>query len=264
MSDPDSNGTSDDSRGELRKMGLMEHLEELRQRIVRSLIVVAIGFFGCWFFAGQIAEFLARPIYKVLPEGTRLAFLGVTDPFILYIKVAALAGLFLASPFVLFQVYRFVEPGLYKPEKLYVVPFVFFGSLFFVGGGVFAYLVAFPFAIEFLIGVGENFEPVITLERYFRFLLTVILGLGVMFELPILIFLLAQIGVVTPRFLIRNFRWAVLIIFVISALVTPTPDVINLCIFAVPTIALYLLGVGAAAIAGRKPKKVETETEPAG
>lgn len=254
-------GDPEPPKDELRKMSLLEHLEEFRQRIVRSLIAVAIGFLACWYFASDIADFLARPIYAVLPEGSKLAFLGITDPFILYIKVAALAGLFLASPYVLFQVYRFVEPGLYKPEKLYVVPFVFFGSLFFIGGGVFAYLVAFPFAVEFLVGVGVNFEPVITVERYFRFLLYVILGLGVMFELPVLIFLLAQIGVVTPRFLMRHFRWAVLIIFVMAALVTPTPDVINLCIFAVPTILLYLLGVGAAAVAVRKPKQSEEDAE---
>jgi sec-independent protein translocase protein TatC len=169
--------------------------------------------------------------------------------------LAALAALFLTSPLVLYQVWRFVAPGLYKREKLHALPFIIAGSLFFIGGGAFAYYVAFPFAVDFLLGMGEAFQPVITVERYFRFLLYVILGLGLMFELPIFIFLLAQMGVVTPGFLIRHFKWAVLLIFVAAAFVTPTPDVINLCIFALPTILLYLLGVGAAALVVRKKKE---------
>ena len=243
----------------LPRMTLMEHLDELRHRIVRSLIAVFIGFVACWFFAEDIAEFLARPIYRVLPEGTRLTFLGVTDPFILYVKVAALAAVFLTSPFILFQVWRFVAPGLYQKEKRNALPFIIAGSIFFLGGGAFAYYVAFPFAVEFLVGMGAAFQPMITVERYFRFQLYVILRLGLMFELPIFIFLLAQMGVVTPGFLMRKFRWAVLLIFVVSAFVTPTPDVVNLLLFALPTILLYLLGVAAAALVGRKPKD---EAEP--
>lgn len=240
----------------------MEHLDELRHRIVRSLIAIFVGFVACWFFAEPIAEFLARPIYRVLPEGTRLTFLGVTDPFILYVKVAALAAVFLTSPFILYQVWRFVAPGLYQRERRNALPFIVAGSLFFLGGGAFAYYVAFPFAVEFLIGMGAAFQPMITVERYFRFQLYVILGLGLMFELPIFIFLLAQMGVVTPGFLIRKFRWAVLLIFIVSAFVTPTPDVVNLLMFALPTILLYLLGVGAAALVGRKGREKDPEEQP--
>lgn len=244
-------------------MSLLEHLEELRQRIFRSIIAVAVVFVFCWFFVERIAEFLAQPIYKALPEGSRLTFLGVTDPFIIYVKVAALMALFLASPFVLYQVWRFVAPGLYQRERRRAIPFIFFGSLFFIAGGAFAYYVAFPFAVDFLVGMGAAFQPMITVERYFRFLLYVILGLGLMFELPIIIFLLAQMGVVTPRFLIRHFRWAVLLIFVAAAFVTPTPDVVNLLMFALPTILLYLLGVGAAALVIRRKKKEERDQEQA-
>jgi sec-independent protein translocase protein TatC len=233
-------------------MSLISHLEELRTRVVRSLVGVGIVFIGCWAARDLITEFLSRPIYKALPEGTKLAFLGVTDPFILYVKVSALAALFIASPYVFYQAWRFVAPGLYSREKLRVLPFALAGSLFFVSGGAFAYYVAFPFAVDFLLEMGAAFQPVITVERYFRFLLYVILGLGLMFQLPVLIFLLAQVGVVTPRFLMRHFRWAVLLIFVLAAFVTPTPDVVNLCLFALPTIALYLLGVGAAALVLRK------------
>ena len=237
---------------ELPRMSLLEHLEELRTRIIRSFLAVTIAFFGCWAFAEEIFGFLARPIYRYLPEGSRLTFLGVTDPFILYVKVAALAAVFLASPIVLYEVWRFVAPGLYGREKRYSIPFVMVGTVLFLGGGAFAYLVAFPFAIEFLLGMGTEFEAMITIERYFGFLLTVILGLGVMFEVPMLIFVLARIGVVTPAFLMRHFRWAVLLIFIAAAILTPTPDIVNLCIFALPTIGLYLLGVFAAWIVERR------------
>jgi sec-independent protein translocase protein TatC len=169
--------------------------------------------------------------------------------------------LFLSSPIVLYQVWQFVAPGLYRKERHQAIPFIFFGSLFFVGGGAFAFYVAFPFAVDFLVGMGAAFQPMITVERYFRFLLYVILGLGLMFELPIIIFLLAQMGVVTPRFLIRNFKWAVLLIFIAAAFVTPTPDVVNLLMFALPTIVLYLLGVAAAALVLRSKKKKEPPEE---
>ncbi|MDX1503423.1 MAG: twin-arginine translocase subunit TatC [Thermoanaerobaculia bacterium] len=248
---------------EMARMSLFEHLDELRRRIFRALAAVGVAFIGCWIFVDEIAIFLARPIYRWLPEGTRLAFLGITDPFVLYVKMAALAGLFVASPVVLYQAWRFIAPGLYARERRWAVPFIFFGTLFFVGGGAFAYYVAFPFAVEFLLGVGEAFQPVVTADRYYRFLLYAIFGLGVMFELPIVIFILAQVGIVTPRFLMRNFRWAVLLIFVAAAFITPTPDVVNLCLFALPTILLYLLGVAAAAVVGRLQRKRE-EAERAG
>ncbi len=245
-------------REELERMTLLQHLDELRKRIVRALIAPAIAFPVCWLFREQIAAFFAEPIYAVLPEGQRLAFLGVSDAFVLYFKMSALVALFVASPFVFYQVWKFVTPGLYAKERRWAFPFIAATSFFFVAGGVFAYQVAFPFAIDFLIGMGSQFEAVITADRYYRFLMYIILGLGVMFELPVLIFLLAGIGIVTPQFLLRNFRWAVLLIFVLAAFITPTPDVVNLCIFAVPTIALYLLGVGAAFLVARKrPDELE-------
>ena len=233
-------------------MTLMEHLEELRKRIIRILLAIVIAFFVCWGFAGEIFAFLARPIYSELPEGTRLTFLGVTDPFVVYVKVAALAAVFVAYPYVMYQIWKFVSPGLYRRERRWSLPFILAGTLFFLGGGAFAYTVVFPFAVDFFLGLGAQFDPMITVERYLSFLMTVILGMGIMFELPILIFLLAQMGVVTPRFLMKHFRWAVLLIFIVAAIITPTPDVINLCLFAVPTILLYLLGVGAAALVPRR------------
>jgi sec-independent protein translocase protein TatC len=233
-------------------MSLLEHLGELRKRIIHSLLGLVAAFAVCWVFREHIVDFLARPIEELLPEGSKLAFLGVTDAFVLYVKVALLGSVFLGAPWLMLQAWRFVSPGLYRREKRWAAPFIVLGTLFFLAGGAFAYYVAFPFAAEFLLEMGARFQPVITIERYLGFLMTVILGLGLMFELPILIFLLARMGFVTPGFLIRHFRWAVLIIFVVAALITPTPDVINLCLFALPTIGLYLLGVGAAALFPRR------------
>ena len=239
-------------------MTLLEHLEELRRRIVFALAAVLGAFLLCWAFVEPIFHFLARPIYRFLPPGTKLAFLGITEPFMLYMKVALLAGAFLAAPVVLYQVWRFVSPGLYDRERRYAAPFVIFGTLFFLAGGAFAYYVAFPFAVQFLLEMGKEFQPMITAERYFGFLMTVILGLGLMFEMPIVIVLLAKIGLVTPRFLLRNFRWAVLIIVFVAALLTPTSDIFNLSLFAVPALLLYLMGIGAAFLVTRS-KKVPAE-----
>lgn len=244
------------SRGEdLPTMTLLDHLEELRRRLVYSLIAIVVALFAAWTFRDQIYGFLVRPILPFLPEGKKLAFLGITDPFVIYFKMSALVGIFAASPFLIYQAYAFIAPGLYRRERRYAIPFVMLGSGFFIAGGAFAYTVAFPFAVEFLLGLGTPFEPVITVQKYFGFLMTVILGLGIMFELPMFIFLLASIGVVTPEFLLRHFRWAVLIIFIVAALVTPTPDVVNLCIFALPTIGLYLVGVAAAWVVVRGKRK---------
>jgi sec-independent protein translocase protein TatC len=237
---------------DLPRMSLFEHLEELRSRLLHSVVSLFVAFIPCWYYVDEIFAFLQRPILKLLPEGKRLAYTGITDPFILYFKVAVLAAVFLASPFILYQFWRFVAPGLYRHERHYLLPFLFFGSFFFLAGGAFAYYIAFPLAAEFLLKMGGAFEPVITIERYFGFQMTIILGLGLMFELPIVIFILAAIGLVTPRFLLRNFRWAVVIIFVVAAIITPTSDILNLCVFAIPAIFLYLLGIAAAALVTRK------------
>jgi len=238
------------SAEELPAMGLLEHLDELRKRIVRALIAFAVAFFVCWSWSSEIYQFLAQPIYRYLPEGTKLAFLGITDPFLVYMKVAALAATFVSSPIILYQLWAFVAPGLYRHERRLAAPFIFFGTMLFLSGGAFAYYVAFPFAVEFLLQMGTEFTATITVDSYLSFLMTVILGLGLMFELPTLIFFLSRLGLVTPAFLMRHFRWAVLGIFVLAAVITPTPDVVNMCIFALPTLGLYLVGVAVSALFG--------------
>lgn len=246
---PDADGATAE---ELTRMPLLEHLEELRKRILRSVLALAIGVSICLNWAPELLRFLAQPIYRFLPPGSKLAVLGVTDPFILYFKSALLAGTFVAFPALLWQAWQFVAPGLYAKERRWIGPFVAIGWLFFLGGGAFAYYVAFPFAVQFLIEMGGDFQLVITAERYYGFLLTVVLGLGLMFELPLALTLAARVGLVNARFLLRHFRWAVLIIFAIAAVITPTGDVVNLSIFALPTIGLYLLGVAGAAVMGKR------------
>ncbi len=240
-------------------MTLLEHLDELRRRLLRTLVVVLVAFFACFAFAEQIYGILALPIQPRVVD--KLVFDGVADVFITYVKVALLAAVFVTSPYLLGQLWGFVSPGLYRREKRYAIPFIFFGSFFFIGGGAFGYFVALPFAVEFLVNMGldSNLEADIRIERYLSFAVNVLLGLAVMFQLPIVIFMLSQLGVVTPRFLMRHFRWAVLIIIVISAAITPTPDVVNLTIVAGPTLLLYLVGVGASALVQRRRKRLEEE-----
>jgi len=267
---------SDEARGEepreetregLTGMSFLEHLEELRRRVIYSLLSVAAGFSVAWYFAERIFDLMQRPIVEALRNhkmDEKLVYLNPTEPFNLYLKVGLVAGLFLASPLVLYQVWLFISPGLYRREKRYVMPFLVFTVGLFLAGGYFGYRLVYPAALDFLLGYGEQFRPMITISEYTDLFLTVIVGLGVVFELPVVIFFLARVGVVTPGFLMRHFRWAVLIVFVVAAIITPTPDVFTLCLFAVPTLLLYLLGVGAAALFGRKRSRDEEELGEAG
>ena len=246
---------------ELPSMSLLEHLEELRSRLMWVIGALGVAFFVAWWQKEAIFGFLAKPAYRYLPKGQRLVILSVTDAFMLYIKVSLLTALFAAAPFVLYHLWAFIRPGLYRRERAYAVAFIVSGSTLFLAGGAFAYYVAFPFSVEFLLDMGRDFTPAITGPSYLSFLMTVILGLALMFELPLVIVFLARVGLVTPRFLLRNFRWAVLVIFGAAAIITPTSDVFNLCLFAVPTMLLYLLGVAAAAMVGRAKKRADEAAE---
>ncbi len=237
-------------------MSLIDHLEELRKRIMWSIVSLAVTFGPCWIYREEIVNFLAGPLRAAQPD-LKLSFPKVTDPFVLYFKVAGLGALFLASPFILYQLWLFVAPCLYRKEKMYAVPFILSTTFFFVAGGAFGYYLAFPAAVKFLLEMGRQFAPVITIDSYFSFLMTVILGLGLMFELPVVILVLAMIGVVSPRFLLRQWRYAVVIIVTVAAVASPTTDIANLCIWAAPGCALYFLGVGAAFLVAPKKSRWE-------
>jgi len=172
--------------------------------------------------------------------------LNPTEPFNLYMKVGLMAGVFLASPFILFQVWMFVSPALYRKEKRYVLPFMFSTVGLFLAGGLFGYKFVYPAALTFLIEYGRQFQPMITIGEYTNLFLTIIGGLGIVFEMPILIFFLAIMGVTSPGWLWRNVRYSVLVIFVFAAILTPTTDIMNMVLFAAPMVALYLVSIGVA------------------
>ena len=243
-------------------MSFLDHLEELRKRLVYSIIAVAAGFFLCWGYAENIFALMQKPIMDALhrngmPE--KLVYLNPTEPFNLYLKIGFMAGLFVASPVVLYQLWLFISPGLYRNEKKYVFPFMISTVSLFLAGGLFGYKMVYPAALDFLIGYGKQFQPMITIHEYTDLFLTVILGLGVIFELPILVFFLALMGVVSAGWMWRNVRYSILVIFIIAAIITPTTDILNMCIFAAPMIALYLASIGIAYLVHPKQRKARAE-----
>jgi sec-independent protein translocase protein TatC len=234
---------------ELPRMSLLQHLEELRKRIIISALAIIGCFLACWWKADYIFGLMQKPIVKALTAhhlDTQLVYTAPTEPFNIYMKVGMVAGIFVASPIVLYQVWLFIAPGLFRNEKKYVLPFMFSTVALFLAGGIFGYVMVYPAALDFLIGYGEQFRPMITITEYTDLFLTIIVGLGVVFEMPILIFFLALMGIVDAGFLWRNFRYSILIIFIIAAIVTPTTDILNMCIFAAPMIVLYLFSIGVA------------------
>jgi sec-independent protein translocase protein TatC len=253
----DSTTTADlggDSESELHRMSFLQHLEELRKRLLISILAIAGGFFASWYYAERIFAIIQKPVVQFLPPGDqKLAYTKLTEPFFLYMKVAFFAGLFLASPIVILQIWLFISPGLYKRERRYAAPFIIFATLFFVAGGWFGYQYMLPSACKFFVDTGaEQFKQMIKVDEYFSFASTVILAAGLVFETPILIFFLARLGIVTPAFLIQKLKYAVVLAFIISAILTPTPDMVTQTFLAVPMILLYLLGIGIAVLFGKR------------
>jgi sec-independent protein translocase protein TatC len=246
-------------------MSFLEHLEELRRRIIYSLIAVVIGFFACWGYAEKIYEIMQRPIMEALRHNglaEKLVYLNPTEPFNLYLKVGFLAGLFVASPVVLYQLWLFISPGLYRNEKRYVMPFMFSTVGLFLAGGYFGYKLVYPAALDFLISYGKQFQPMITIGEYTDLFLTIIIGMGVVFELPILVFFLSLMGIVSAGWMWRNLRYSILIIFIIAAIVTPTTDILNMCIFAAPMVALYVVSIAIAWLVHPKQRRARGEKKP--
>jgi sec-independent protein translocase protein TatC len=234
---------------EMTGMSFLQHLEELRRRIIYSFLYVVAGFCVCWWFHEQIFTIMQKPIVTALANhkmDTQLVYLNPTDPFNMYLKIAFLAGIFVASPFVLYQVWAFIAPGLYRNERRYVFPFMFSTVGLFLAGGFFGYKMVYPAALDFLIGWSAQFKPMITVGEYTDLFLTIIAGLGIVFEMPILVFFLALMGILTAGWMWRNLRYSILVIFIIAAIITPTTDIMNMCIFAAPMIVLYLLSIAIA------------------
>jgi len=244
--------------GESAKMSFLEHLDELRRRLVRIALYVGIGFVASFYFSKRIFQFLSVPMLRSLPEGTKsLAYTSPTDPFTLYIKVGLLAGIFLTIPFTLYEVWKFIAPGLYRKEKRYVVPFMVSSVVLFVGGGLFCYYIVLPQAYTFLIGLGADFTPVINIDEYLSLTNTMLLGFGLVFEMPVVVAFLSMFGLVSPRFLWNNFRYALILIVAAAAILSPTGDAFNLLVWTAPMVVLYLLSIGVAAVFGWRRRKAE-------
>ena len=248
----DGFSSAEDHEHDLPKMSFLDHLEELRKRLLVSVIAIFVAFLVCWNFADRIFAKIQEPLTKFLPQGDKLAYTKLTDPFFLYMKVAFFAGLFLAAPVILLQLWLFIAPGLYKNERRYAAPFIIFASAFFILGGYFGYRVLLPGTCGFFVETGKQFKQMITINEYFSFASTIVLASGLVFETPILIFFLARLGIVTPAFLLQKFKFAVVLAFIIAAVVTPTPDMVTQTALALPMIGLYALGILIAWAFGKK------------
>jgi sec-independent protein translocase protein TatC len=239
------------------KMSFLEHLDELRRRLIRIITYLGIGFAACLYFSKDIYHFLSIPILPYLPADKKLSYLNPTDAFTLYMEVALLAGVFLTIPLSLYEVWKFIAPGLYRREKKYVVPFMLSSVFLFVAGGAFCYYFVLNAAYGVLLKIGQDFTPVITIDKYLDLTLTMILGFGLVFEMPVIIAFLSMFGLVSASFLWRKFKYSIVIMVSIAAIVSPTGDAFNLLIWSAPMILLYLLSIGVAALFGRQRKKRE-------
>ena len=239
----------EEEKGMLR-MSFMGHLEELRTRLIRALLGLVVAFLASMTFSKDIWRIVQAPAVGALKHlginPPRLVYITPMEGFnIIWIKMPLLVSIFVGSPWLLYQVWAFISPGLYKRERRWAVPFILCTAGLFVGGGLFAYLVAFRYGLEFLLGVGRDVDvsPMVTIDTYFDLFVNVTLGIGLVFEMPVIIFFLTLLRLASPRFLLRHSRYAILAITIIAAVLTPTPDVFNMMIFAVPMVMLYFVGV---------------------
>ena len=238
------------------KMSFMEHLGELRVRIVRALIALLVGTLIGLPFSQKIVDWLARPVTKM---NHTLVFIAPAEALWAQIKVGLIVGIFIAAPMILWQIWAFIAPGLHAHEKKYAAPFVIIGSLLFIGGGAFSLLVVTPYALSFLLSYARpGLTPMITLQNHIDFILRFTLAFGAVFELPLALTILARVGVVNAKMLARNRKYAILGAFVCAALLTPTPDAFNQALMAGPLIILYEVGIVSARIFGRKPAPATT------
>ena len=226
------------------KMSFLEHLDELRKRLVITLVSILVGILVAFAFIKYIFEFIMRPLEEILPDSGRLVYTEPTEAFVLYMKMAALAGLLIAFPVVAAQVWLFIAPGLYSREKRFAIPFVALATFFFVGGALFSHFLLFPWAWGFFAGFATDYmEFLPRIQPAFSLYVKLILACGLMFQMPTLVFFLSRVGAITPGFLIRNTKYAILLIFITAAILTPTGDPVTLTLMAAPMIVLYGLSI---------------------
>lgn len=232
---------------------LTEHLEELRRCLIKSILAVLFGFLLSYQFVDRVFGWVVAPLTARLEPGQSLIGTGVAEAFFMEIKVALVAGIFLASPAIFYQVWRFVAPGLHPHEKRLVVPFVLATSFFFLGGALFCYWVVLPLAFVYFLEQYRSLgvAPEIRIGEYFSFFFRMVFAFGLAFELPVLTLFFARLGLLDHRTLWRHGRYAVVVIFVVAAMLTPGPDVVSQLLLAVPLLLLYGLSIGVAYVWGR-------------
>jgi sec-independent protein translocase protein TatC len=239
------------------KMSFLEHLDELRKRIINSCIAIAVCVLLGFGFIDKIFNFIFAPTRRALPPGVKLIYTQPGEAFSLYIEIALIIGVMLAAPFIMYQVWRFIAPGLYSNEKRFAIPFVLFTTLGFLAGAAFNHYISFPFMMTFFASFNTPdlaFMP--KLEDVFGLYSKMLIGMGIVFQMPTVVFFLAKMKLLTARFLIANLKYALLLIFIIAAVITPTGDMMTQTIFAAPMIGLYLLSIVIAWIVGPKSQKV--------
>lgn len=237
----------DDDRPPWAGLSLLDLLEQLRKRIVRSCLAVAVGTLVAFVFIDRIVAFVFAPMRKALPPGAKLIYTAPGEAFSLYINIALIAGVAMASPFILFQVWRLIAPALYTNQKKFAIPFVLMSSGGIVAGWLFSHYIVFPYMIEFFgtfSGANLNFLP--RVETAFDLYTKMLLGMALVFQMPTVVFFLAKMKLVTARFLAVNIKYAILIIFILAAVLTPSGDPWNQTVFAAPMIVLYILSIGIA------------------
>lgn len=258
---PDPPEEEDEEEG-MARMSFMEHLEELRKRILLALGGLGLAFGVSMIFGSQLWDIVQRPAHAALVNlGVNppdLILISPIDAFqIIWMKLPLLCALFIGSPWILYQVWAFIAPGLYERERRWAVPFVISSAGLFIAGGFFAYFIAFRSGLEFLLGIGmgHGIHPGINVVEYYDLFVDVMLGVGIVFEIPVLLFLLTLIRVASPRFLVRHSRYAILVIVIVAAVITPTGDVFNLSLFATPMIVLFYVGIFASYLLVLKREK---------
>jgi len=249
------------SRSHPDKMTFLEHLEELRGRLLRTIGYLVVGAGICWFFHEQIFEFLIEPL-RATGFTDQFIYTSPAEAFFLYMKMSFFVGIFLAAPFILWEIWAFIAPGLYRHEKVWAIPFIGMGSFFFTAGALFGHYALFPLTFKFLWGfAGPDMRFMPRIGEYWSFYSWFLLGLGAVFQIPVVIFVLSRIGLVNAGMLLRAWKWAILGSFVVAAIVTPSGDAVTMTALAGPMVGLYLLGVLIAWIFGRERRHEESEDE---
>lgn len=241
----------EDDDDESSEMSLVEHLQELRKRILYIIIWTVIGFIPCYAYGTKLFYYLKLPLINVLPEGSDIIFTGLPDGFFTEMQIGLIAGLFLVSPMIFYQLWAFIAPGLYKEEKVFLLPIAFFSGLFFIIGGAFCYFITFPVAFKFFLTYNsEHMRAMLSATEYMSFSLHLLFAFGIIFELPLVVFFLSRIGIISANWLKKMRRYAILAIVIVAAILSP-PDVLSQLLMCIPMLVLYEVSILVAVVFGK-------------